>query len=161
MKNLLLLSFLSVFAITLLSLDNQDTLNTHHNPSDSLQDSLEQDRKKHVAAVLKSVGDNRGAIADSVFEDIQMLKGMPVGRLLAIMEFGYSKSLGVSCGHCHDVNNFALSDKPQKEIAREMSKFTRKINLELLKNIKHISADATVNCTTCHRGNIKPALNMP
>jgi hypothetical protein len=37
-----------------------------------------------------------------------------------------------------------------------------KINGEMLKNIKNLkSENPVVNCTTCHRGQVKPALNLP
>ncbi len=37
-----------------------------------------------------------------------------------------------------------------------------KINGELLKNIQSLKSESpTINCTTCHRGQVKPALNLP
>jgi hypothetical protein len=36
------------------------------------------------------------------------------------------------------------------------------INTEQLKKIKNLkSENPGVNCTTCHRGQVKPALNLP
>jgi hypothetical protein len=100
--------------------------------------------------------------AEKVFKNIQMLKDIPAGRLLAIMEFGYARSLGVNCTHCHVPEKWEAEDKAKKQIAREMWAMMGKINTELLKNIKNLeSATPTVNCTTCHRGQTKPALNLP
>jgi hypothetical protein len=100
--------------------------------------------------------------AEKVFKNIQILKGMPAGRLLAVMEFGYARSLGVSCTHCHAPEKWEIEDKPQKQIARDMWAMMGKINTELLKNIKNLKSETpAVNCTTCHRGQIKPALNLP
>ena len=100
--------------------------------------------------------------AEKVFKNIQMLKGVPAGRLLAIMEMGYARSLGVNCTHCHTPEKWEAEDKPTKQIARDMSAMVKTINTDLLKNIKNLkSATPTVNCTTCHRGQIKPALNLP
>lgn len=44
--------------------------------------------------------------------------------------------------------------------ARDMSGMMNTLNGQLLKNIKNLkSENPTVNCTTCHRGQTKPALN--
>jgi Photosynthetic reaction centre cytochrome C subunit len=100
--------------------------------------------------------------AETVFKNIQILKGIPAGRLLAIMEMGYARSLGVNCTHCHVPEKWEAEDKAQKQIAREMWTMMGKINGELLKNIKNLKSETPiVNCTTCHRGQVKPALNLP
>ena len=100
--------------------------------------------------------------AEKVFKNIQSLKGVPAGRLLAIMEFGYARSLGVNCTHCHTPEKWETEDKTQKQTARDMAAMVAKINGEHLKNIKNLkSENPIVNCTTCHRGEIKPALNLP
>lgn len=99
---------------------------------------------------------------EKVFKNIQMLKTVPAGRLLAIMEMGYARSLGVDCTHCHKPDKWESEEKPQKQIARDMAAMMGRINGELLKSIKNLkSASPTVNCTTCHRGEIKPVLNLP
>jgi hypothetical protein len=99
--------------------------------------------------------------AETVFKNIQTMKGVPAGRVLAIMEFGYARSLGVSCTYCHTPDKWEAEDKNPKQITREMSAMVKTINGDLLKNIKNLSAAPTVNCTTCHRGEVKPALNLP
>lgn len=101
--------------------------------------------------------------AEKVFKNIQTpnLKAVPAGRLLAVMEMGYARALGVSCTHCHVPETWESDERAQKQIAREMSAMTARINGELLKGIKNLrSAQPTVNCTTCHRGEVKPALNI-
>ena len=100
--------------------------------------------------------------AEKVFKNIRSMKGVPAARLLAIMEFGYARSLGVNCTHCHTPEKWESEDKNTKQIARDMSAMVAGINGELLKNIKNLkSENPVVNCTTCHRGEIKPALNLP
>lgn len=89
------------------------------------------------------------------------MRAAPAGRLLAIMEFGFARSLGVNCTHCHVPDKWESEDKPQKQIAREMSAMAARINGEMLKSIKNLkSAEPTINCTTCHRGEFKPALDL-
>jgi len=100
--------------------------------------------------------------AEKVFKNIQSLKGIPAGRFLAIMEMGFSRSLGVDCTHCHTPEKWETEDKNTKQIAREMWAMVGRINGELLKNVKNLKSETpTVNCTTCHRGQTKPALNLP
>ncbi len=98
--------------------------------------------------------------AETVFKNIQILKGMPATRLLKIMEFGYSRALGVSCTHCHVAGQWEKEDLATKQIARDMIKMQQNINNELktIKNLK--TTDAFINCTSCHRGQIKPAINL-
>ena len=91
-----------------------------------------------------------------------MLNAMPAGRLLRVMELGYAKSLGVDCTHCHVPGQWEKEDKPTKQIARDMAAMVTSINKELLPKIKNLkSPEPGVNCTTCHRGQVKPALNLP
>ena len=101
--------------------------------------------------------------ASVVFKNIQIpfLKNVPAGQFLAIMEMGYARSLGVSCVHCHVPGKWESDDKPQKQITRDMAAMVAKINGDLLKNIKNLGSSPTVNCTTCHRGQIIPATNLP
>ena len=87
---------------------------------------------------------------------------VPAGRLLAVMNVGYGKPLGVSCTHCHVAGQWDSDEKTQKQTARDMSAMAARINNELLKNIPNLKGpNAIVNCTTCHRGQVKTALNLP
>ncbi len=95
--------------------------------------------------------------AEEVFDNIQIMKGMPAERVLTIMTNGFAPALGVSCDYCHVPGNWASDDKEQKRIARDMWRMTGDIN----KQVKTIAGDgARVNCTTCHRGKTEPALEI-
>ena len=115
-----------------------------------------------IAKLKEQIKGRETEPAETVFKNIRTLKGVPAGRLLAIMEMGYARSLGVTCTHCHTAEKWDAEDKPTKQIAREMAAMVRTINTGLLKNIKNLKSETpTVNCTTCHRGQTKPALNLP
>jgi len=115
-----------------------------------------------IAKLKEQIKGKETEPAEKVFKNIQILKGIPAGRLLAIMEFGYARSLGVNCAHCHTPEKWETEDKPTKQIARDMWTMMGKINTELLKNIKNLKSETPmINCTTCHRGQVKPALNLP
>jgi photosynthetic reaction center cytochrome c subunit len=99
--------------------------------------------------------------AESVFKNIQVLKGMPAARLLGVMKIAYADSLGVDCTYCHDPMHWELDDKEHKKIAREMILMTRNLNDNVLPQIQGLeNKEPHVNCTTCHRGETKPALEM-
>ena len=115
-----------------------------------------------LAELTKQIAGQENRPAEEVFKNIQLLKGMPAARLLKVMELGYSRSLGVTCTHCHVVDQWEKDEKPAKQIARDMIQMTKTINTTHLKNIKNLrSPNPVVNCTTCHRGKIIPELNLP
>ncbi len=125
-------------------------------------EELSAERDKFIKEIRTQIAGHEKEPAEKVFKDIKTLKGVPAGRVLAIMNFAYSQSLGVSCTHCHTAGEWDKSDKPQKEIAREMSRLSKTINKELLPKIANLdSKQPAVNCTTCHRGEVKPALDLP
>lgn len=122
------------------------------------------DQVAEIAKLRESIKGREALPAGKVFKNIQMesFKSMPAARILAIMEFGYARSLGVNCTHCHVPGKYEAEDKPRKQIAREMAAMVGTLNESTLKGIKNLKSPApTVNCTTCHRGEIKPALNLP
>ena len=57
-------------------------------------------------------------------------KGVTAERLLRIMEFGFTRSLGVNCTHCHVAGQWDSDDKGAKETARAMSRMVIAINNE-------------------------------
>ena len=116
---------------------------------------------KAVEQLKAEIAGKENQPAEQVFKNIKILKGIAAGRVLAVMQFGYSKGLGVDCTHCHVPGEWEKEDKPTKQIARAMMTMTGQINRELLKKIKNLkSENPVVNCTTCHRGQTKPALNI-
>jgi hypothetical protein len=114
-----------------------------------------------MKVVLARIAGRENAPAESVFENIQVPKGVPAGRLPRIMNLGWGRSLRVSCRHCHDTERWSGEDKREKQVARAMTTMVGTINNELLPRIKNLKSDKPiVNCTTCHRGTVKPALNL-
>ena len=120
-------------------------------------DSLVKDRTDKVNEVLASIAGKEQMPAEQVYKNIKLFKGMPAGRVLNIMNRGFSNSLGVSCSHCHIVGEYDREDKPTKQIARDMFAMVNTINGTLLKDIKNLkSPNPTVNCGTCHNGRARP-----
>jgi hypothetical protein len=126
------------------------------------QEARPFDQEKALAELRKQLAGKEEQPAETVFKNIQLLKGMPAGRLLRVMEMGYGRSLGVNCTHCHVADQWEKEEKPAKQITREMAAMVQTINADLLKKIKILKGpNPVVNCTTCHRGQVKPALNLP
>ena len=64
------------------------------------------------------------------------------------------RALGVECVHCHTVDNWKKDDKPAFAFAGRMMKMVEGVNAGTLRGV------GSVNCWSCHRGNVKPA-RMP
>jgi hypothetical protein len=114
----------------------------------------------HVTELLKQLGPNAKMPAGEVFKNVTLMKDIPADRFLRIMDIGYRQSLGVSCDYCHVEDRWEADEKRPKRAAREMIEMVRVINKHLGTLQEIDSQDAAVNCTTCHRGYVKPALQM-
>jgi hypothetical protein len=127
----------------------------------STPEAIKQFNDDQVAAISKQIAGKEDQPAEAVFKNIKILTGVPAGNLLKIMQMGYSRSLGVSCAHCHITGQWEKDDKPAKPIARDMAKMSQTIVSDLLRNIDGLKdRNPLINCTTCHRGQVKPTLNM-
>ncbi|HEX7077387.1 MAG TPA: c-type cytochrome [Candidatus Eisenbacteria bacterium] len=127
----------------------------------SHEDSLQADRDENSQQVLRWIAGREDLPADSVFKNIRVLHQVPAGRLVGIMNHGFAHSLGVTCNHCHIPGHWAEDDKAPKQIAREMIGMVHTINDSLLAAIPNLKSDKPiVNCTTCHRGQVKPATDF-
>lgn len=118
------------------------------------------DEKKvapEVTQMLKEIAGKENKPAGEVFKNVQLMKDVPAARFLRIMDQGYARSLGVDCEHCHSPEMWEADDKRPKRAAREMIVLTRELNAKLAKMENLDNTEPTVNCTTCHRGQVKPA----
>lgn len=156
MKRIIPFTVFIAVLTALITLSNETAFNK--NSTDS--DSIDAQKKIYVDMVNESIKGREEMQADSVFKNIQIMKTVPAGRLVMIMDKGFSKALGVGCDHCHNTNDWASDEKNTKKITREMMKMSGQIR-EMISEIKEIeSKEATINCTTCHRGEIVPATKL-
>lgn len=114
----------------------------------------------HVTELLQAIKGKENRPAGEVFKNVKILKNIPAGRFLRIMDIGYSRSLGVDCEHCHSEDRWEADEKRPKLAAREMAIMTEEINRKLATMDQIDNSEATINCTTCHRGYVKPATQM-
>ena len=123
-----------------------------------MQNANQEKNDQIARAVLERIAGHENEPAEQVFKNIQSLKGMPAGRLVRVMNMGYSRALGVGCLHCHFGQDYSSDEKRQKRAAREMMAMNKMINEQLrsLKNLEGKPEEKFVNCTTCHRGQVDP-----
>ncbi|HYI09680.1 MAG TPA: c-type cytochrome [Thermoanaerobaculia bacterium] len=121
---------------------------------------LPDDENKHVKELMAAIKGKENRPAGEVFKNVQMMKDVPAGRFLKIMDTGFNKALGTTCDHCHAEDRWEADEKRPKRAAREMMVLVNQINDSLQKLQDIDTSDATVNCTTCHRGYVKPATQM-
>ncbi len=124
-----------------------------------VRDSVTAARRDSGAAnVLRSIAGRENQPAESVFKNIKIFKGVLAGRLVNIMNNGFGRSLGVSCGFCHVPGKWDLDDKEEKSTARLMFAMVQTINRDYIAKVPVDSGSPppTVNCMTCHRGMPKP-----
>ncbi len=154
MKFLSILSILTALAFSVTSFMNGSPEKTRQ----ALSDSLEMDREKYISLLKERIKGNEKKPVDSVFQNLQVLSGFPAENLIFAMK-AWSIGLGVSCSHCHNTIDFSLDEKNKKRIAREMVVMGNAIN-EKLSTMDGLSKRPVINCITCHRGELKPALRI-
>jgi Photosynthetic reaction centre cytochrome C subunit len=121
------------------------------------------DEAKALADLRKEIAGKENEPAGKVFMDIDVMQNVTASQLLSIMEQAYARSLGVTCTHCHIPGQWESNEKKEKEAARGMIRMNATINNELLPKVRGLDTDhkPLVNCTTCHRGQVRPALQLP
>lgn len=107
--------------------------------------------------VRASIAGKEQTSARDVFMNVTIFPEMPAERFLRLMENGWSRALGVDCSHCHVPGNWASDEKRAKQVARGMTRLVAAVRTQL-KAIEALGDEnPNVNCTTCHRGQVKPS----
>lgn len=162
MTRLLFCVVLTLSAISLIIVDRSLARSSVVNPPPKPQGEKPFNHEQALAELRKAIAGKEQKPATEVFKNVRELTDFSADRILPIMERTFSRALGVDCTYCHVPGEWDKDDKPTKQIAREMFKMATTINLDILKTIKNLkSANPTVNCTTCHRGQLKPATKLP
>jgi photosynthetic reaction center cytochrome c subunit len=89
-------------------------------------------------------------LAEQVFKNVKVLKGIPVGEFMDTMGF-FAASLGLNCVYCHVAESMENWDKfaedvPRKETARAMILMVNAINKG------SFGGRRALTCYSCHRG---------
>ena len=93
-------------------------------------------------------------MAEEVFKNLQVLKGIPVNQFMETMGF-FSAALGADCTYCHVQESGGswekyADDNAHKRTARRMVLMMSAINRD------NFGGRRVVTCYTCHRGGNRP-----
>jgi photosynthetic reaction center cytochrome c subunit len=104
-------------------------------------------------AAGQAVPPAKAPMAEDVFKNILVLKGIPADEFMGTMS-AFSAALGESCETCHDGSggwpSYALDTVPRKRTARRMVTMMAAINQA------NFGGRQVVTCFTCHRGSNRP-----
>ncbi|HUK89329.1 MAG TPA: photosynthetic reaction center cytochrome c subunit family protein [Blastocatellia bacterium] len=103
-----------------------------------------------ASASGQTAPEQKPLLAEDVFKNVQILKGVPVNEFMATMGF-FAASLGYNCTNCHvqeSLGNWAryADDIPAKRMARTM------IQMVTAFNKSNFGGRRVLTCYTCHRG---------
>jgi photosynthetic reaction center cytochrome c subunit len=106
-----------------------------------------------LAAASQNASQEKPLLAEDVFKNIQVLKGIPVDDFLETMGI-MAAALQFDCSDCHvgagtDKVDWA-ADTPRKRMARTM------VNMVATINRTNFGGRQLVTCWTCHRNRDKP-----
>src|SRR5215510_3022620 len=93
-------------------------------------------------------------MAEQVFKNVQVLKGIPVSEFMGTMGF-IAASLSMNCTDCHVSDSSGswaryADDTPVKQMTRRMIVMVNTINR------MNFGSARMVTCYTCHRGSQRP-----
>jgi len=107
-----------------------------------------------LAGVAMAQSQSGSQMADDVFKNVQVLKGLTVDDFMGTMGL-FSAALNVCCGDCHvgagGSNPQWDKDVPRKVVARKMIVMVNALNKA------NFGGAQVVTCWTCHRGSGAPA----
>ena len=93
-------------------------------------------------------------LADKVFKNVQVLKGIPVDQFMGTMGF-FSASLGMTCTDCHVAESGGNWEKYADDT--ELKQTTRKMLVMVSAlNRTYFGGRREVTCYSCHRGGDRP-----
>ena len=106
-----------------------------------------------LLVVVSVKAQERPLMAEDVFKNIQVLKGIPVREFMNTMGF-FSAATNLNCVDCHspqseDLAGYAI-DTPRKQTARRMVVMVNQINQA------NFGGRKMVTCYTCHRASDRP-----
>src|ERR1041385_9263872 len=109
-----------------------------------------------IAASAQATGprtEPKPLMAEDVFKNVQLLKGIPVKEFMNTMGF-FSAATNLNCIDCHspqseDLDGYAI-DTPLKQTTRKMILMVNALNKA------NFGGQRKVTCYTCHRATDRP-----
>lgn len=127
---------------------------------------MQQDtvRRKQVDSILVAIAGKENQPAGTVFKNVKVLKDMPAGEFVKMMDVTFGRGLGMTCANCHVIGQFDGDTRKNKRIARDMQVMENYINTMQLPTVKELDDDyPKVSCVTCHMGtgHVKNTMPVP
>ena len=122
------------------------------------RDSLAKLRATFVEQVMHDIAGRESQPAGQVFKNVQVLKSITAGELVAKMDKEYGEALGWNCTNCHRLapqGNWASDTSNNKVRARFMQQMQNDINTVSLPKL-FPKDTPKVSCASCHRGYNEP-----
>jgi hypothetical protein len=109
-----------------------------------------------VFAGAQAAQQSRPQMAEEVFKNVQILRGIPVDEFMDTMGM-FSAALSLNCIDCHTAESVGAWDRfadetPLKVTSRRMMQMVTAINKQNFKGVR------SVTCYTCHRGDLRPKI---
>jgi outer membrane lipoprotein-sorting protein len=109
-----------------------------------------------VLAQAQAAQAPRVPMAEEVFKNVQILKGVPVDEFMDTMGM-FAASLSFNCVDCHTLQSVGAwekfgDDTPLKETTRKMMRMVNAINKDNFSGVR------SVTCYTCHHGDLRPKI---
>jgi photosynthetic reaction center cytochrome c subunit len=106
-----------------------------------------------TSASAQTAQTEKPPMADEVFKNIQVLRGLTVDQFMGTMGF-IAASLSLNCSECHDTSSTAAYalDNPRKQMARRMILMVDAFNKA------NFGGKREVTCYSCHRGDTRPKI---
>jgi len=106
-----------------------------------------------LLAVASANAQQKPLMAEDVFKNVQLLKGIPVKEFMNTMGF-FSAATNLNCIDCHSPQSEGLEayaiDTPMKQTARKMIMMVDALNKA------NFGGQRRVTCYTCHRATDRP-----
>jgi photosynthetic reaction center cytochrome c subunit len=105
-------------------------------------------------ANAQSGTEEKPLMAEQVFKNVQVLKGIPVNQFMDTMGF-FAASLGLNCVFCHVPESLENWDKFAEDVPR---KRTARLMITMVNNINktNFGGRRALTCYSCHRGGERP-----
>ncbi|MGH9510732.1 MAG: c-type cytochrome [Terriglobales bacterium] len=110
---------------------------------------MEKDSAESASARQADASAKSPKMAEAVYKNIKVLRGIPADQLIPTMRF-ITSALGVQCSYCHVKGHFEDDAKKPKQVARKMMRMMLAINED------NFAGTREVTCNSCHRGAPKP-----
>lgn len=148
-----IIGLLAVFFVCAFSSKGTSIIETPHTLKSAFT-PIQQDNKadwQQVALneIRKRIAGKEDEPAETVFKNIEVLKGKKASRLPGMMQ-ALTGLLGVDCTYCHVKDQWDKEDKPAKQITRKHFQMQAQMNKE------YFNGGNAITCWTCHRGQPKP-----